>query len=66
MTRDQQLETATHELTQLQIVCGQCSDLETARIAMEAVRALHKRRGLRVVHDMEQKRGIGQWAPSKT
>jgi hypothetical protein len=60
MTRDQQLETAIHELTQLQIVCGQYGDLETARIAQDAVRALHKRRSSQQVVSMEQKRGIAK------
>lgn len=58
MTRDQQLETAIHELTVLQAVCGQYGDLETARIAMEAVRQLHKRRTPQEVMRQELKRGI--------
>jgi hypothetical protein len=58
VTRDQQLETAIHELTVLQAVCGQYGDLETARIAMEAVRALHKRRTPKQVETMEQERGL--------
>jgi hypothetical protein len=58
MTRDQQLETAIHELTVLQAVCGQYGDLETARIAMEAVRALHKRRTPQEVMKQERAKGI--------
>ncbi len=59
MTRDEQLEHVIHELTRLQVLCGEYGDLETARIAMEAVRQLHKRRtGVQVMR-LEQKRGIG-------
>jgi hypothetical protein len=58
MTRDQQLETAIHELTQLQIVCGQYGDLETARIAQDAVRALHKRRSSQQVVELETRKGL--------
>ena len=58
MTRDQQLETAIHELTVLQAVCGQYGDLDTARIAMEAVRALHKRRTPQEVQRQEVQRGV--------
>lgn len=58
MNRDQQLETVIHELTQLQIVCGQYGDIETARIAQDAVRALHKRRSSQQVSKMEQTKGI--------
>lgn len=58
MTRDQQLETCIHELTQLQILCAQYSDLETARIAQEAVRALHKRRSQQQVVELETRKGL--------
>lgn len=58
MTRDQQLETCIHELTQLQIVCGQYGDIETARIAMDAVRALHKRRSSQQVVELETRKGL--------
>ncbi len=59
MTRDEQLEHVIHELTRLQVLCGEYGDLETARIAMEAVRQLHKRRTGSQIVNMEQKRGIG-------
>lgn len=58
MTRDQQLETAIAELTQLQIVCSDYGDMETARIAMEAVRQLHKRRTAYQVKALERERGL--------
>lgn len=58
MTRDQQLETCIHELTQLQILCAQYSDIETARIAQEAVRALHKRRQPRQIELLEREKGL--------
>ena len=54
MTRDEQLETTLHELTKLQIVCGEYGDLDTARIAMEALRKLHQRRTPQRVLEMEQ------------
>ncbi len=59
MTRDQQLEHVIHALTQLQILCGEYGDLETARIAMEAVRQLHKQRRPQQVREIEKQRGIG-------
>lgn len=58
MTRDEQLEHVIHELTQLQVLCGEYGDLETARIAMEAVRALHKRRSPQQVTRQEREKGI--------
>ncbi len=58
MTRDQQLEACIAELTQLQIICGEYHDIETARIAMEAVRALHKRRSAQQVQRQEREKGI--------
>ena len=58
MTRDEQLEACIAELTQLQILCGEYHDIETARIAMEAVRALHKRRSPQQVTRQERERGI--------
>jgi hypothetical protein len=58
MTRDEQLETTLHELTKLQIVCGEYGDQETARIAMEAARQLHKQRTPQEVMRQELKRGI--------
>lgn len=60
MTRDEQLEHVIHELTRLQVLCGEYGDLETARIAMEAVRQLHKRRSQSQVVHMEQRKGIGR------
>lgn len=60
MTRDEQLEHVIHELTRLQVLCGEYGDLETARIAMEAVRQLHKRRSTQQVVHMEQRKGIGR------
>lgn len=58
MTRDEQLEHVIHALTQLQVLCGEYGDLETARIAMEAVRQLHKRRSSQQVVRLERAKGI--------
>ena len=60
MTRDAQLEHVIHELTRLQVLCGEYGDLETARIAMEAVRQLHRRRTTAQVIAMETRKGIGR------
>lgn len=59
MTRNQALEAAIAALGELMVICGEYGDLETARTAAQAQRALIALRSPSVARAMEQARGLG-------
>lgn len=59
MTRDQALESVLAALRALMVTCGEYSDLDTARSAMQAYRDLVALRSPEVVRAMERDLGLG-------
>lgn len=54
MTRDEALAGALAALARLQAICAEYQDIETARIAADAVRALMQRQGSGSANAQEQ------------